>query len=128
MVDHDQRFKLLFRHFLPLYVELFYAHWLTVLDLASVQWLEQEVFPDPPQGEKLIADVVARVPTLQPLPALRDAEGEASSVIIHIEVEWKDHLTGLHPRVFDYHNHFRTRYHVPVLSIGLYLRVALEGQ
>lgn len=127
-MDHDQRFKTLFQQFLPLYAKLFYAHWLAVLDLGRVQWLEQEVFPDPPQGAKLIADLVARVSTLQPVAPMRAGEEEATSVLLHVEVEGEDHLTGLRPRLFDYHKHFRTRYHVPVLSVGLYLRVALHGR
>lgn len=128
MPDHDQRFKNLLREFLALFLELFFPAWLGLLDLSEVDWLQQEMFPDPPQGDKFIADLVARITTTQEIPPLRPGEQPAHEVILHLEVESREALTELRPRLRDYHLFFRRRYHIPVLSAALYLRVALRGR
>src|SRR5207237_5165694 len=54
VVDHDQFFKRLMHLFLREFVDLFFADWVGRFDFAQVEWLEQEVFPDPPRGEKRV--------------------------------------------------------------------------
>jgi hypothetical protein len=48
MTDHDQRFKALIREFFGYFLRLFFADWADRLDCDAVEWLDKEVFPDPP--------------------------------------------------------------------------------
>ena len=65
--EHDQRFKALLKLFFPNFVQLFFAGLSRRLDLNQVQWLEQELFSDPPLGDKKAVDLLARVPLKTPL-------------------------------------------------------------
>jgi hypothetical protein len=46
---------------------------------------------------------------------------------VHIEIESPDKVTPLRPRMFDAYCQLRRRHGLPVLPIGLYLRVGLDG-
>jgi len=46
---------------------------------------------------------------------------------VHLEAEAEDRVTGVRGQAYDYHKHLRDRYHVPVLTGALYLKVGLEG-
>ena len=50
MVDHDQRFKSLLKTFFAEFFQAFFPAWADRFDFARVDWLEQEVFTDPPRG------------------------------------------------------------------------------
>jgi hypothetical protein len=47
--------------------------------------------------------------------------------LVHIEVEARDSVQPLRPRMFDYYVQLRRDSQLPVLPIGLFLRVGLEG-
>ncbi len=49
MADHDQRFKNLLQEFFAEFVQLFFPDWAGRFDFAGLEWLNAEVFPDPPQ-------------------------------------------------------------------------------
>lgn len=120
MDDHDQRFKTLLREFLPEFVGLFFPDWAGHFDFTGCEWLEQEAFLDPPQGEKRVLDLLAKVAT-------RPGALPASHALIHLEVESADRVAGFRARMFEYYVHLRRKYDLPVLPIALYLRVGLEG-
>lgn len=61
-MDHDQFFKHLMKLFLRQFFELFYPQWIGKLDLDHVEWLEQEVFSDPPKGERRVVDLLVKAP------------------------------------------------------------------
>ena len=88
--DHDQRFKTLITEFFSEFLRLFFPAWAERFDLTAVDWLTQEVFPDPPQGERRALDLVCRV-RLRPgvAPPFPGAE-EGGLVLIHLEVESND--------------------------------------
>ena len=48
MHDHDQRFKMLIQVFFAEFLVLFFHEWAERFDATSVEWLDKEVFPDPP--------------------------------------------------------------------------------
>jgi hypothetical protein len=48
MLDNDQRFK------------LFFSEWAGRFDFEAVEWLDKEVFLDPPQGQRNYFVVSAR--------------------------------------------------------------------
>lgn len=126
-MDHDQRFKVLLREFFREFIALFYPQWLAHFDFAQTEWLDKEAFPDPPQGERRVLDLVARLNVRHPpSPGLADAAQWL--VLVHIEIEAQDRVEPLRRRIFDYWNMLRHRHGLPVLSIGFYLHVGLEGQ
>jgi hypothetical protein len=127
MADHDQRFKLLLREFFAEFVQLFFPQWAGRFDFGGVEWLEQEAFLDPPQGLRQVMDLVARLPARQAPAAGAKAEGDRWLVLVQVEVESRDSAEPLRGWLFACYQHLRQRYRLPVLPIGLYLRVGLEG-
>jgi hypothetical protein len=126
-MDHDQRFKTLIREFFEDFLLLFFRPWAERLDSTAVEWLDKEVFPDPPEGARHFLDLVAKLPTRQAVPVQRPGEPEQWLALVHIEIESPDKVTPLRPRMFRSYVELRARHGLPVLPIGLYLRVGLDG-
>ena len=59
MDDHVQRFKNLIIAFFTEFLLLFFREWAERIDCSMVEWLDKEVFPDPPKGSRRILDMVA---------------------------------------------------------------------
>ena len=76
----------------------FFPDWAERFDFAGLEWLNAEVFPDPPQGERRYLDLVARLPTRQVVPAMRPGEEDAWVTVLHVEIEWPDAVAPLRPR------------------------------
>jgi hypothetical protein len=127
MADHGQRFKNLLQEFFAEFVQLFFPDWADRFDFSKLEWLNAEVFPDAPQGERRYLDLVAKLPTRQVVPAMRPGEEDAWIAVLHVEIEWPDGVAPARPRLFDYYWMLRARHRCPVLQIGLYLRVGLDG-
>jgi hypothetical protein len=127
MSDHDQRFKTLIRAFFAEFLALFFAPWARRLDASNAEWLDKEVFPDPPQGRRGALDLVAKMPTRQAVAGQRPGEAEHWLALVHIEIESPDKATPLRPRMFHAYAHLRDRHRLPVLPIGLFLQVGLDG-
>ena len=124
---HDQRFKTLVVEFFREFLTLFFPEWAERFDFSEITWLTQEVFPDPPQGERRALDLVARL-RLKPGVEPPFAGGEHGGlVLIHLEVESNDRIAGFRRRFFNYYVDLRRKYDLPVWPIGLFLRVGLEG-
>ncbi len=120
MAEHDQRFKVLLREFLPDFLRLFFPERAELFDLEQVEWLDKELFVDPPQGDVLLLDLVARL-------RLRSSTEEAALVLVHIEVESRDAVAAMPHRMFDYYVTLRRNHSCPVLPIAVYLRVGRDG-
>ena len=89
-------------------------------------WLDKEVFLAPPQGEKRQLDLVARLRR----PGVPPPAGEPQRIwlaLVHIEVESRESVQPLRPRMFEYYVQLRRDSQLPVLPIGLFLRVGLDG-
>ena len=127
MSDHDQRFKLLIQAFFAEFLALFFQVWAERLDAANVTWLDKEVFPDPPQGRRNVLDLVGQVRTRQAVAAQRAGEPEHWLALLHIEIESPDKATPQRPRMFDAYAYLRAKHQMPVLPIGVFLKVGLEG-
>lgn len=125
--EHDQEFKTLIREFLREFIRLFFPDWSERFDFGMIEWLDKEVFLDPPRGETRNLDLVAKVPVRQAVVAQRPGEADSWIVLVHIEVEADDRITRLRPRMYDDYKGLRDRYHLPVWSLALYLHVGLEG-
>ncbi len=124
MEDHDQRFKRLIRMFLAELFEAFFPHRHGRFDFAGTTWLEQEVFLNPPQGERRVIDLVARLP-LKPRPG--EPVGTQELALIHIEIEAEETSVPLRRRFFDSYQALRRNHDLPVLPIAVFLRVGLDG-
>lgn len=126
-MDHDQRFKALIREFFAEFLQLFFADWAARFDLSTIQWLETEALPNPPEGSRHQLDLVARMRTKQRLTHQQGEEPEAWLTLVHIEIEARDQTTRVKPRLPVYYIHLRQQHQLPVLPIVLYLKVGMEG-
>lgn len=120
--DHDQRFKTIIREFFADFLRLFFDNWARRFDLSNVEWLDTELLPDPPAGDRHRLDLVARLHALEPV-------GESAEwlALVHIEIESPDKTTLVKPRLPSYYVHLRERHGLPVLPIVVYLKVGLDG-
>jgi hypothetical protein len=126
MAEHDQRFKALLREFFPEFLHLFFPDRAARLDLSRPEWLDKELFPDPPQGDVRVLDLVARVPHLPPLDTPDQPVG-GTVALVHVEVESREAVATFRRRMFQYYETLRRRYDEPVLPVAVYLRVGLDG-
>lgn len=126
-MDHDQRLKLLLQAFLVEFIRLIRADWVDRFEFSKIEWLPQEVFPNPPQGERRIIDLVARLPVKDSLPGLQHGGPQQGLTLILVEVESRDRATVLRKQIFEYRNFLQAKYNLPVLPLALYLHVGLEG-
>jgi hypothetical protein len=125
--DHDQRFKTLIQEFFADFLALFFAEWAKRLDCTAVEWLHQEVFPNPPEGTRRVLDLVGKLPTRQAVPGQRSGETESWLALVHIEIESPDTAAPLRSRMFHSYVNLRDKYALPVLPIAVFLRVGLDG-
>ena len=127
MSDHDQRFKTLIQEFFADFLALFFVEWAERLDCAAVEWLHQEVFPNPPEGTRRVLDLVGKLPTRQAVPGQRSGEKASWLALVHIEIESPDTAAPLRSRLFHSYVNLRDKYTLPVLPIAIFLRVGLDG-
>ena len=127
MADHDQRFKALLQVFFAEFIRLFFPDWAGRFDLDSIEWLHAEVFTEPPEGARRYLDLVAKLPVRQVLSGQRPDREDSWIALLHVEIESADTVAPFRPRMFDYFWVLQERYKLPVLPIGLYLRVGLQG-
>jgi hypothetical protein len=125
MEDHDQRMKVLLREFFEEFIRLFFPQWAERFDFGTVTWLDKEIFPDPPRGERTAADLVARLTTRAVPPRLEAPEDWLA--LVHIELESADKAAPLRRRMFHYYSPLSRDYNLPVLPLAVYMRVGLEG-
>jgi len=127
MEDHDQRFKIILKEFFQEFMQLFFPAWVDRFDFSGLEWQEQEAFPDPPQGERKMLDLVAHLPVRQAPSSRAPGQEGRWLVMLHVEVERKDSVEPLRGRMFGYFHYLRHKHQIPVLPIGLYLQVGLNG-
>lgn len=125
--DHDQRFKALIREFFAEFLELFFENWAKRFDLTTIEWLDKELLPDPPDGARHVLDLVAKLRALEPIQENASGDSATWLALVHIEVESPDRTTAIKPRLPAYAIHLGDRYGLPVLPIVIYLNVALDG-
>jgi hypothetical protein len=95
-------------------------------DFTELTWLDKEVFLAPPQGERRHLDLVARLRIRADAPPPEPGVTELVA-LVHVEVESRERVQPLPPRMFEYYVKLRRDSSLPVLPIGLYLRVGLDG-
>ncbi len=124
--DHDQRLKVLLEEFFEQFFQCFFPVWAERFDFADLAWLDTEVFLAPPQGEQRHLDLVARLGLRPKDPPLRPGVTDLVA-LVHIEVESRESAQAFRPRMFEYYVQLRRDSELPVLPIGLFLRVGLDG-
>ena len=124
--DHDQRLKVLLKEFFEQFFGCFFPVWAKRLDFSEVTWLDKEVFLDPPLGERRQLDLVAQLRLGPDAPAAQPGSTDLVA-LVHIEVELADSVKQFRPRMFEYYTQLRRDHNLPVLPVGLYLRVGLDG-
>ncbi|HVC96723.1 MAG TPA: hypothetical protein VND64_23800, partial [Pirellulales bacterium] len=127
MDDHDQRFKTLLQLFFADFLRLFFSSWAERFDFKHVEWLNLEVFADPPKGRRRTLDLVAKVRARKAVRTELAGKRPHWLALIHVEIEGQDRVAPLRPRMWQAYHHLREKYGMPVLPIGLYLRVGLDG-
>src|SRR2546423_1219203 len=124
--DHDQRLKVLLKEFFEQFFLCFFPTWGERFDFHDLTWLDKEVFLAPPQGEKRSLDLVARLQVRPEGPPPRPGATDLVA-LVHIEVESRQSVQPFRPRMFEYYVQLRRDSQLPVLPIGLFLRVGLDG-
>jgi hypothetical protein len=124
---HDPRFKKLLQEFFAEFFWLFFPTWAARFDFDSVAWLDKEIVSDSLEGASRFVDVVAKLTTLEPVPDPDGRSADSWLALVHVEIEAADKVAPLRQRMFHYYEPLRRRHGLPVLPIGLYLRVGLEG-
>jgi hypothetical protein len=124
--DHDQRLKVLLKELFAQFFLCFFPAWAERFDFGDLTWLDKEVFLAPPQGERRQLDLVARLRIRPEAPPPQAGLTELLA-LVHVEVESRESVQPFRPRMFEYYVQLRRDSQLPVLPIGLFLRVGLEG-
>jgi hypothetical protein len=124
MDDHDQRFKTLLQLFFADFLRLFFSTWAERFEFKHVEWLNLEIFAEPPKGRRRTLDLVAKIPARKQFHTAGKRQWLA---LIHVEIESLDRVAPLRPGMCRAYHYLRDKYGLPVLPIGLFLRVGLDG-
>ena len=124
--DHDQRLKVLLKEFFEQFLRRFFPVWAVRFDFSEITWLDKEVFLAPPQGDKRQLDLIARLGLRPDSPPPQRGVAEMLA-LVHVEVESRESVQPFRPRLFEYYVQLRRDSQLPVLPIGLFLRVGLDG-
>jgi hypothetical protein len=124
--DHDQRLKVLLKEFFEQFFLAFFLPWAVRFEFTAVDWLDKELFLAPPQGEKRQLDLVARLHLRPGAPPPREGVSDLVA-LVHVELESRASTVAFRPRMFEYYVQPRRDTGLPVLPIGVFLRVGLDG-
>ena len=87
MADHDQRFKHLLREFFADFLLLFFPEKAAGFDLTTIEWLDQEIFIDPPEGERRYLDLLAKLRRKQRAAGGSGAPWIEELALVHVEID-----------------------------------------
>lgn len=124
---HDPRFKRLLKEFFSEFFWLFFPDWAARFDFASISWLDKDLVSDALKGESRYVDLVAMLLTFESVSVGDDLSADHWLALVHVEIESADTVVPLRRRMFQYYEPLRVHHGLPVLPIGLYLRVGLNG-
>lgn len=128
MVDHDQLFKSLLMEFPREFFELFFPEWAARFDFSHIEWLLQEVFPNPPDGKRRAIDLVAKLPLREnPGKPKRKRRVRQWLALIHIEFESGTRIAAFQRRFFWYYANLTQRHRLPLLPVVLCQSAPLGG-
>ncbi len=117
---------MLLKEFFEAFFVCFFPAWAPRFEFGDVDWLDKELFLAPPEGEKRQLDLVAGLRPGAGAPPPRAGETDVMA-LVHVELESRASAPAFRPRMFDYCMQLRRDTGLPVLPIGLFLRVGLDG-
>ncbi len=109
------------------FFEVFFPEWAGRFLFEQAEWLEQEIFPEPPRGEKLVVDMLVRLPTV-PADPPRDNEPRDSLALLLIEAENSTGLADFRERMYNYTVSVAKKYELDVLPVAIFLKLRLDGR
>jgi len=124
--ERDQRFKIILQTFFKEFIQLFFHDWEQRFAWPVAEWLDKEAFLDPPQGRRRQLDLVVKVPLVSPVK-VSEREAAESLILIHVEIDSSEGVAEVPQSMFGYYAWLRSRHGLPVLPIGVYLRVGHDG-
>jgi hypothetical protein len=126
--DHDQRLKEAVKSKFSDAIELLVPEWVALFDYARIEFLEQEIFSDPPKGPRRAIDILARLPTTKPITTAAEEKPKEECVgLVHVELEGWDSIAEMRRRMRDYRHYLSRKFQLPVLPLCIYMYVGLEG-
>ncbi len=126
--DHDQRLKEAVKSKFSDAIDLMAPTWLPWFDFRRLEWIEQEIFPDPPKGTRRTIDILAKLPALKPITtAAEEPPAEACVGLVHLELEGWDPIAVMRRRMRDYRHYLSRKFRLPVLPLCIYLHVGMQG-
>ena len=120
MPEHDKRFKQLLKEFFIEFMRLFFPEYAVLFDFSTTEWLDKEQFLDPPHGEVLEVDLLAKL-------RLKNQPDADVVAVIHVEVESRDAVATFPKRMFEYYQPLWRKFDGRVLPLALYLKVGHDG-
>ena len=125
--DHDQRLKEAVKSKFSDAIDLLLPEWLPLFDFSKLEWIEQEIFPDPPKGTRRSIDMPAKLPTLQPITAESEEPPIRACVgLVHLELEAWDSIAFMRRRMRDYRHYLSRKFQLPVLPLCIYVNAGME--
>jgi predicted transposase YdaD len=108
-MDHDRLFKELLTNFFFEFIELFVPQMAAEMDRSSIEFLDKEVFNDPPTGDRHEVDLLVKV---------RLSEREVF-ILVHVENQstWQADFP---KRMFKYYSVLLVRHDLPVYPIAIF--------
>jgi hypothetical protein len=125
MDDHDQRLKTVLELILPEFFQDFLPEWADRFVFAQSEFLPQEAFLDPPQGERRELDLVVRLPIRPEFVA--ETKESSMLAIIHLEIQGQGTLDEFRPRMFEYYEFLKRKHRLPILPVVMFFHLALDG-
>ncbi len=99
MEDHDQRFKTLLQLHFADFLRLFFSSWAARFDLERVEWLNLEIFADPPNGRRRTLDFVAKLRARKQVAIQSAGQRRRWIALVHVEIEGRDRVATVHENV-----------------------------
>ena len=125
--DHDQRGKQLIEACFVELIQWLRPSFLEHFRFDRPEWLRQEIFVNPPAGDRVHIDLVAKVPAVKSLPHHRLPSRKVRHALFHTEIENSKTMIHFRPRVASYSMDLEHRHDLPVFSQALLLRVGQQG-
>jgi hypothetical protein len=83
---------------------------------------------DPPKGPRRAVDILAKIPTFEPLVIDPDEPpADACVGLVHLEIEGWDSISVMRKRMCDYRHYLSRKFKLPVLPLCIYMHVGMQG-
>ncbi len=127
-MDHDSKFKVMIKDRFSDLIAMFAPHLHSQFDFDQIEWLNKEVFVDPPLNTKYRLDLIAKVKVKQATNSTQESQSsEKWFAIIFVETESGDSVTSIKNRLFQYYFLVWLEYKMLIFPIVLFLNMNKDG-